>query len=215
MNRSVKCMKVTVKKALFNVMVAVGATTIAACTSIPTQLQGEYAEISPARVQPDMFGSNVRWGGVLVDTHNETDRTCFEVLSRALDRSMRPRVEDQTAGRFIACTNGFHEPELYAKGREVTVTGQIQNMEVRKIEEFDYHYPVVEITDLVLWEERQNVRAYDPYYYYDPFYYPNFWGYPYGVYFPYYRYRGGYYRSGFMHSHRVEPGVSTVIKRDH
>jgi outer membrane lipoprotein len=206
-------MKMTVKNAVFNMMVAVGASAIAACTSIPTQLQGEYAEITPARAQADMFGSNVRWGGVLIDTHNEENRTCFEVLSRVLDRSMRPQVEDQTAGRFIACTNGFHDPEIYAKGREVTITGQFQNMEVRVIDEFDYNYPIIEITDLVLWEERKNVRGYEPYY--DPFYYPYYWGYPYGGYFPYYRYPGGFYGSGYMHSRRVKPGVSTVIKRDH
>ncbi len=201
-----------VKNALLNLLVAVAATTFSACTSIPTQLQGEYAEISPARVQPELFGSNVRWGGVLVDTRNEKDRTCFEVLSRTLGGSMRPQVEDQTSGRFIACTNGFHDPEIYAKGREVTLTGQIQNMEVRKIEEFDYHYPVLEITDLVLWEERKNARVYDTYY--DPFYYPYYWGYPYGGYFPYYPYHGGFYGSGYMYQRGAKPGVSTTIKRD-
>lgn len=213
MTGSCEHMKMTAKNVWFSMIIAVGAAALAACTSIPTQLQGEYAEISPARVQPDMFGSNVRWGGVVVDTHNEQDRTCFEVLSRVLDRSMRPQVEDQTAGRFIACTNGFHDPEIYAKGREVTITGQIQNMEARKIDEFDYPYPVLEITDLVLWEERNDNRLYDSYY--SPFYYPYFWGYPYGGYFPYYHYPGGYYGSGFIHSRSVGPGPSAVLRRDH
>jgi len=176
----------TMKNPLLNLLTAVGTTLITACVSIPAQLQGDYADVSPARVQPDVFGTNVRWGGVVVDTRNEKDRTCFEVLSRSLDSSMRPKDEDQTAGRFIACTNGFHDPEVYAKGREVTITGQIRNVEMRKIEEFDYRYPVVEISNLVLWEERKDVIIYDRYY--DPFYYPYFWGGPAWGWYPYYRY---------------------------
>jgi len=152
--------------------------------SIPARLQGEYADISPASVQPVMFGSSVRWGGVLVETRNEKDRTCFEILSRALDRTMRPKVEDRSSGRFLACTNGFHDPEVYAKGRDITVTGQIQKVEMRKIEDFDYRYPVVEIKDMVLWEERENIVVYN--HFHDPFYYPYFWGRPFWGYDPYF-----------------------------
>ncbi len=206
-------MQITMKNTLSILLAAVLATVLAACVSVPTQLQGEFTEVSPARVQTEQFGSNVRWGGVLVDTRNEKDRTCFEVLSRSLDSSMRPREEDNTAGRFIACTNGFHDPEVYAKGREVTITGRIQNVEVRKIEEFDYRYPVLEITDMVLWDERKDVVIYDRFY--DPFYYPYFWGYPYWGYYPYYRYSGPYHGSRSMAAPAVQRGQSTGPKRDH
>jgi len=207
-------MKTTAKNAFTGFLTAITVTLVAACTSIPTQLQGEYAEVSPADVQPDVFGSSVRWGGVLVDTRNEKDRTCFEVLSRELDRSMRPRPEDRTAGRFIACTSGFHDPEIYANGREVTITGQIKNVETRKIEEFDYRYPVLEITDLVLWEERDDVIVYDGFY--DPFYYSYFWwGYPYWGYYPYYRYPGPYYRGAVhMSTRHASRGNSAASTRD-
>jgi len=186
-------MKATTKSVRIGVLAAIALSVMSSCVSIPAKLQGDYADISPARVQTDMFGSNIRWGGVLVETRNEKDRTCFEILSHSLDRTMRPRDEDSTAGRFIACTNGFHDPEVYAKGRDITVTGQIRNLEVRKIEDFDYRYPVVEIKDMVLWEERENVVVYNQFH--DPFYYPYFWGRPYWGwdpyfwgYYPYYRY---------------------------
>ena len=206
-------MKTIVRKTFTGLLTAITVAAVAACTSIPTQLQGEYTEVSPARVQPDVLGSKVRWGGVLVDTRNEKDRTCFEVLSRDLDRSMRPQAEDSTAGRFIACTNGFHDPEIYAKGREVTITGQIQDVEMRKIEEFDYRYPVLEITDLVLWEQRKDVIVYDGFY--DPFYYPYFWSHPYWGYYPYYRYPGPYSGSFHMRTRPAPRGASAAIKRDH
>ena len=202
-----------VKNSMLNGLLAVAAAVLfSACTSIPTQLQGEYADISPARVQPELFGSNVRWGGVLVNTSNEEDRTCFEVLSRTLDKYLRPKQEDTTAGRFLACTNGFHDPEVYAKGREVTVTGQLQNVEVRKIEAFDYRYPVLEITNMVLWEERQDVIIYD--HYYDPFYYPYYWGNPYWGYYPYYRYPGPHY-GPHVSTRKTTPGQSAVLRNDH
>jgi len=184
-------MQTTRKFGWICILAAAAGLILSACTTIPTQLQGTYAEISPARVQPDLFGSKVRWGGVLIETRNEKDRTCFEVLSHALDRTMRPVADDTTTGRFIACTNGFHDPQVYANGREVTITGFIQSLEQRKIEEFDYRYPVVEITDMVLWEERENVVIYN--HYYDPFFYPYFWGGPYWGFYPYYGYPWPYY----------------------
>jgi len=205
----------TMKSTVLNILGAAGAALIAACVSVPTQLQGEYADITPARVQPDLIGSKVRWGGVIVETRNEKDRTCFEVLSRSLDKAMRPRLEDTTAGRFIACTNGFHDPEVYAKGREVTVTGQVKRLEVHKIEQFDYRYPVLEIDNLVLWEERQDVIIYDRFY--DPFYGPYFWGSPYwGWYpYPYYRHPGPYIGPRHMRTQKTHTGQSTGIQRNH
>jgi outer membrane lipoprotein len=198
---------------LFPSLAAWAAVVLTSCTSVPTQLQGEYADVTPARVQPEHFGTSVRWGGVLVETRNEQDRTCFEVLSRQLDRYMRPLVEDTTLGRFIACTNGFHDPEVYAKGREVTVVGQIRSIEDRKIEEFDYFYPVLEVTDLVLWEKRKTVMHYNNYY--DPFYYPYYWGRPYwgGYYSPYYGYPGygvGF-GGGYAYPRETEPGPSQIL----
>lgn len=167
-----------------------GILSLAACTTIPTQLQGEYASVSPARVDPASFGTTVRWGGIIIDAKNESQRTCFEVLSRELDKYMRPKVEDITSGRFIACQDGFSDPEVFAKGREVTLVANITGVEERKIDEFNYRYPVLQVNDLVLWEERKDVMYYHDYY--DPYWYPYAWGSPYYGYYPYYRGGFGY-----------------------
>lgn len=202
-------LQTTVKRTWMRVMVLVAVSALSACAGVPKQLQGEYPNVFPARVQADLIGSNVRWGGVLVETRNEKERTCFEVLSRALDRTMRPLAEDRTEGRFIACTDGFHDPEVYAKGREVTITGIIRDLEERKIEAFDYRYPVVEIADMVLWEEHDDVIVYNQFY--DPFYYPYpyFWAYPYWGYYPYYRHPWPY-----TGPRNVRHADATVNKRD-
>jgi len=215
-------MEMIERRTLLQALAGLAALGLGGCVAVPSQLAGEYVELSPARVQPSDFGTAVRWGGVLVDTRNESDRTCFEVLSRDLDRYMRPMVDDdQTAGRFIACTGGFHDPEIYAKGREVTITGVVQSLEERRIEEFDYRYPVIEITDSVLWEKRKTVMMYHQYY--DPFYYPYYWGSPYWGHYPYYRYPGpyyyrgyygGYYGGGVAYPRELTPEPSEILSRD-
>jgi len=157
--------------------------TVSACTTVPEQIQGTYAEISPARVDPSTFGSSVRWGGSIIDARVEEKNTCFEVLSRNLDKYLRPELTDQTAGRFIACKPGFYDPEVFARGREITLTGRIRNVVVREIDNFSYSYPVVDVDQLVLWEVREEVVVID--YPYDPFYYPYYWGGPYWAPYPY------------------------------
>jgi outer membrane lipoprotein len=170
-------------------IMAIAALAVSACTTIPEQIQGTYADISPARVDPAVFGSVVRWGGSIIEAKNEEDSTCFEVLSRDLDKYLRPKLEDRTSGRFIACKTGFYEPAVFAPGREVTLTGSIRNIEVRQVDDFNYRYPVVDVNELILWELRQDILVIDQPYY-DPFYYPYYGRGFYGGYHPYYPYYG-------------------------
>ena len=190
--------------------------TLSACTSIPEPIQGSYPEITPARVEPGVFGSSARWGGVILDSKNKDNGTCFEVLSRELDKYLRPELQDATLGRFIACAQGFHDPVIFTKGREITVTGQIQNIEVRKVDDFDYRYPVLKVDDLVLWEKRRVVMRYRGFN--TPFYgYGGYWGAGYGGYwgrYPYYRYPFPSQNMGYIEPHTLLPGPAIVEPRE-
>ena len=157
---------------------------VSACTTVPEQIQGEYPNISPSRVEPGVIGSEVRWGGVILSSRNRGDQTCYEILSRELDKYLRPVQEDYTNGRFIACKDGFQDPLVFQKGREITATGTIRNFRVQSVDEFQYQYPVIDVDTLVLWEKRRQVVVYrgfhDPWTYRYPYRYP-YWGYrPYG-----------------------------------
>jgi len=168
-----------------------GAMLLTACSSIPEPLQGTYSELTPKATSARDIGTNVRWGGVILDARPDANRTCFEVLSRELDRSMRPEDEDLTQGRFIACRNGFLDPEVFAKGREITLTGEVQALDQRKVGDFDYTYPVLAARFMTMWPERPDViinNFNDPFY--DPFIWGPYWG-------PYYRPWGFYGRPGF------------------
>jgi len=157
---------------------------VSACTTVPEQLKGDYTSITPEGTSEKDLQTNVRWGGVILETRPEADHTCFEILARHLEKSMRPADTDQATGRFIACRPGFYDPEVFVKNREVTATGKIIYIDVRKVGEYDYHFPVVDIEFISLWPERREAIYYNhwgpyrPYYWHYP-HYGRYWRYPY------------------------------------
>lgn len=157
---------------------------LSGCTTVPEQLKGEFTTLTPESTRDKDLQTRVRWGGTVLETRPEEDHTCFEILSRYLEKSMRPADSDQTNGRFIACRPGFYDPEVFEKGREVTLTGNLIYIDLRKVGEYDYHYPIVDIDFISLWPERKERIYYDywgpyrPYYWHYP-HYGYYWRYPY------------------------------------
>lgn len=137
------------------------ATTVllAACTSQPRPLQGEFSQITPRDAATgDNTGAMVRWGGRIVDVEPHADRTCFEMISTRLSGYGRPYwATDDVGGRFIACRTGFYDPALFEKNREVTFTGRIGGYENRRIGEYDYRFPRVDADVVYLWPVRERV----------------------------------------------------------
>ena len=145
-------------------LIAIASVLLGACATVPKSLQGEYAKTTPRDALAVPPAGPVRWGGEIIKVEPEADSTCFEILSRPLDVSARPmRSKDSSGGRFIACHAGFFEPELYARGRDLTVVGQITGSEVGKVGAFDYTYPRVAATSIHLWPKRP-VYVADPWY---------------------------------------------------
>jgi outer membrane lipoprotein len=130
--------------------------TVGGCATVPKPLAiGSFAEVTPRDVPDDnmLVGQRVRWGGSIVNTDPGKDETCFEISSRSLDRSARPVETDITLGRFIACAPEFYDPHVYAKGREVTIVGSIQGTLVRKLGEYEYRYPQINVETVYLWQK--------------------------------------------------------------
>jgi outer membrane lipoprotein len=120
----------------------------------------------------------VRWGGKIVDVHTEKLFTCFEIVGAPLDSSGRPREVDDSNGRFLACRDGFYEPEVFKSGRELTISGKIDGYETRKVGDYDYRYPRVAADVVYLWPER---RDYDDHDHYHGYWGPG-WGWGWGWY---------------------------------
>ena len=154
--------------------------TLAACATAPVPLKGDFATVTPTdSVAGTHSGQRVRWGGEIIKVEPGSSETCFEMLSRELDASARPRRGDSNTGRFIACRSGFYDPEVFTHGRELTVVGSIAGTEMGKVGQFDYTYPKVAADVIYLWPRRPLVIEQRNPWPYDPFWGPGFgpyWG---------------------------------------
>jgi outer membrane lipoprotein len=185
-------------------LLAFSVLVLTACSTVPEGLRGEYPPITPQQTTVKHIGTSVRWGGVILDARPSQRQTCFEILSRELGSSARPRVQDVTQGRFVACTGGFQDPEVFSRGRELTLTGRIQGIEQRKVGEFDYRLPRVAADFVTMWPIRPDVVQHDFHGAgWGPYWGPGWWGPGWGPYWgPGWGY-GGFYGGGRS---RIYPG---------
>lgn len=156
------------------------ATVIAllgGCATIPPPLQGTYTNVTTASAQQGgASGNRVRWGGEIIKTEPGPQETCFYLMSHPLDSEARPELSNgsEGQGRFVACRSGFYDPEVFTRGRELTVTGTINGTLSQKVGGFDYAYPRVQADVVYLWPRQQYVNNAYPWGYYDGFCGP--WG---------------------------------------
>lgn len=163
---------------------AAAVALLAGCATVPKPLEGTYADVSTVNAQQGgAGGTKVRWGGEIIKTEPGPQETCFYMLAHPLDSQARPRAgrgDDKQDGRFVACHAGFYDPEVFSKGRELTVTGTVHGMVTRKVGDYDYAYPRVEADVVYLWPRRPVTVNYP----YPPGFYDPFWG-PWGPGFGY------------------------------
>lgn len=139
----------------------------AAPTKPPLSLSEAQQDIEQAK------GRSILWGGTIASIRNLTNGTQLEIVARDLGRHARPRDVDHSDGRFRANVTGFLEPQTYAPGREVTVSGQLVASETGVIGEYAYTFPLIAADNIKLWQQRQE----DPHTHshaYDPLFFP--WG---------------------------------------
>jgi outer membrane lipoprotein len=150
------------------------AGALGACATIPAPLQGQFPPVTPRDAVASGGGGSeaVRWGGEIINVDTRASQTCFEILGRPLDSIARPVTKDPSGGRFLACRNGFYDPEEFKQGRELTVVGHLDGTDKAKVGDYDYTYPRVAADTVYLWPERPLYVA-SPYY--DPWWGPG-WG---------------------------------------
>lgn len=155
-----------------------GTLLLSGCATVPQQLAGtDFVAVSPQQAASQALrGPRVRWGGQIISVETKSDSTCFEVLSRELRSDARPREHDASDGRFLACGKGFYDPEIYTKGRDLTVVGELAGTEQHNVGEFAYTYALVDVDSVYLWPE---YHYHDYYGYYDPWWPYYGYGYPY------------------------------------
>jgi outer membrane lipoprotein len=130
-------------------------------------------------------------GGVIVHTKFTAAGSQIEAIHVPVDGSGYFEEKGRSEGRFLAVLpkdETMLDPEVYRRGRRVTLAGEFVELRKGRIDELEYMYPVFRIQQIYLWPQE---RSYYPEpYYYDPWFYPYpyyywdpWWSYPY-----YYRY---------------------------
>lgn len=187
------------------------ALTLTGCATYPVtkniREQARPLTLSQVRENPGAVrGTVVIWGGRIIKTVNDTNGADIYVLKLPLNRRERPRSDMLSSGRFIATSQNFLDPQIYRRGRLITVAGTITGVETHALQKTQYPYPVVAARQLHVWP-RERVRYYYPGYNYPVWGYPypgySYWGYspPWGVGFNWY-YDGGDWDDGGWHYHR-------------
>ena len=130
--------------------------------------------LNELRANPEAYkGKLFILGGVIVETRFVQDGSQVEVFSIPVDSRGYLRDMDSSKGRFLAVyprDKGLLDPVIYKKGREVTLAGVFLETRKSKIDEMEYLYPVFEIRQIYLWDERWDYAGYP---YYPNYYYAN------------------------------------------
>ncbi len=115
-----------------------------------------YEKISFSEIlrSPERYrGRVVRLGGVILDVVNKEEGGILEVLEQPLNWRGRPKLGDQSGGRFIVALGEFLDEEIYRSKRPVTVIGEIVGTKEAPIGETTYSYPLLSGREIRLWEE--------------------------------------------------------------
>ncbi|MDY6954139.1 MAG: Slp family lipoprotein, partial [Thermodesulfobacteriota bacterium] len=73
-------------------------------------------------------GRKVILGGHILETKNEPQATLITLLQAPLDSQNKPRSRDLSEGRFLLRIQEFIDPEIYSRGRELTVGGTVSGV---------------------------------------------------------------------------------------
>ena len=171
------------KRIVMLVVVLVAAASVSGCTVISQNRMDEAIKDVPfpqLLQNTDRYeGETVILGGRVIEVRNQADRTLVVVLQTPLGFGQEPKDADRSKGRFMLRSDQFLDPEVFEKGRPLTVAGRVVGTQRETIGEDPYTYPVLEVLEIHLWEteeERYRNYPYHPYYpyypspFYDPWY---------------------------------------------
>ena len=120
-------------------------------------------------------------GGYVLEVRNQGQSTLLVVLQAPLDSGQEPLSADLSEGRFMVVHEQFLDPEVFRKGRKVTVGGVVQGLTQELIGDQPYGYLTLASREIFLWEEEDyppmtNPRYDSPYPYGDSRYeQPNYY----------------------------------------
>ncbi len=145
-------------------LAALAVLFASACSSVPEKLayQPESALIDypQALAEPAAYlGKPVRWSGLIVQTRVQVANSDIEVVYLPLKANGQPVQQEDSPGRFIIRVHGLLDPELYAKGRSISVVGELAASAEGHIGQQSYRYLVVNAKEHLLWPKVKEVEV--------------------------------------------------------
>lgn len=127
---------------------------LASCATSPDfDTRGVDLSLQPQEVadRPLPAGTEVLWGGTIVQGSNLAEGTRLELIGYPLDDQQRPDSGRAPVGRFLVQRDGYLELADYRPGRQLTVRGELARVVEGKVGQAPYRYPVVNAERLHLW----------------------------------------------------------------
>lgn len=118
----------------------------------PSAPQITYMQVKAA---PESYnGQPVTFGGKVLAARRLKEGTRIEILQLPLTSSTQPLTDlSQSQGRFVALQKQFLDPATIPAGTFVTITGEVAGSITMPLDETEYTYPLVHITNLQVWTE--------------------------------------------------------------
>lgn len=112
-------------------------------------------------------GKIIALGGVIVEATNKDEGTLLEIYQTRTDHRGIPIDLDVSKGRYLIFYRELLDPEIFRKGRKVTIAARVEGERMGRVGEVDYMYPFLTALEIHLWEERPRYEPY-PWGYQDP-----------------------------------------------
>jgi outer membrane lipoprotein len=137
-----------------------GLVALSGCAMSEHQADGLLygtPQISYAQVKstPESYsGQSVTFGGKVLKARRLKEGTRIEILQLPLTTSQQPTMDlSRSEGRFVALQKEFLDPATVPPGTFLTVTGEMVGTIVLPLDEIEYTYPLIHITNLRVWTE--------------------------------------------------------------
>jgi outer membrane lipoprotein len=160
------------------IVISMTAVWLQGCTVISPNMMAEAVrDVRFPQLSMDAEtyrGQTVILGGHVIEVRNEARQTVIIVLQTPLGSGQEPLPPDQSEGRFMLQHEGFLDPEVFAKGRTITVAGKVNGVIREAIDHEPYDYLTLASREIYLWERIEDLYRYRSYYRspaYDPWYY--------------------------------------------
>lgn len=99
-------------------------------------------------------GQPVTFGGKVLGARRLKEGTRIEILQLPLTSSSQPTTDlNKSQGRFVALQKQFLDPATIPPGTFVTITGEVAGSLTMPLDETEYTYPLLYITNLRVWAE--------------------------------------------------------------